>query len=263
MNLTDNVVLVTGGARGAGRGVAVAFAQAGADVVIADLLGSPQIAAEAALTCELIESAGRRALAVESDVRDEKSVESMVQSAVKQFGRLDHVVVNAGVIEQGPIAEMTLASWQRVVDVNLTGAWLTCRAAAPILSAQKSGSITIVSSVAAYRGGADYSAYCATKAGLGGLNRALSHELAAHQVRVNLIAPGYIQTDMWMRSILGGSGSGDEQAQRAFADVIDQSVPLGRAQTPEDIGQAAVYLASAANVSGAELMVDGGRIAGP
>lgn len=263
MNLTDSVALVTGGARGAGRGVALAFAHAGADVVIADLLGSAQIAAEASLTCELIEATGRKAFAVQCDVRSEESVGAMTQAAITQFGRLDHVVVNAGVIEQGPIAEMSLASWQRVVDVNLTGAWLTCRAAAPVLSAQKSGSITIVSSVAAYRGGADYSAYCATKAGLGGLNRALSHELAAHQVRVNLIAPGYIQTDMWMSSILGGSGSGDEQAQRAFADVIEQSVPLGRAQTPGDIGEAAVYLAAAANVTGAELIVDGGRIAGP
>jgi meso-butanediol dehydrogenase/(S,S)-butanediol dehydrogenase/diacetyl reductase len=150
-----------------------------------------------------------------------------------------------------------------VLDINLTGAWLSCKAVASTMKARRHGSITVISSVAATRGGAEYAAYCASKAGALGMMRALSHELAPFDVRVNAILPGYLATDMWYRSILGGKGEHDVAARAAFDAVIESSVPLQRPQTAEDLGQAAVYLAGARNVTGSELVVDGGRLAGP
>ena len=263
MGFTGQVALVTGGARGAGQGIALSLARAGCDVVIADLLAMDDVARAAERTVALIEQEGRKALALSCDVRDEAALTAVVDEATRALGPLEHVVVNAGVIEQGDVDTMPVEAWQRVVDVNLTGAWLTCRAVAPQMKQRRSGTITVISSVAASRGGAGYTAYCATKAGTLGMVRALAHELAACDVRVNAVLPGYLGTDMWFRSILGGAGDSDEAARNAFEEVVRTSVPLGRPQTAQDLGDAVVYLAGATNVTGAELVVDGGRLAGP
>lgn len=255
--------LVTGGARGAGRGIALALAEDGCDVVIADLLGDAEIAAAAEETAALIAGAGRRAVSIACDVTSAEELDAAVACAIAEFGSIDHLVVNAGVIAGGELDEMTPNAWSRVIDVNLTGAWLTCRAAAPALKAGASGTITVVSSVAAIRGGAGYAAYCASKAGALGMVRALSHELAPYGIRVNAILPGMVATDMWFRSILGGTGADDQAARDAFDETIREQVPLGRPQTAADLGAAVVYLTTATNVTGAELVIDGGRLAGP
>lgn len=263
MNIAGDRVLVTGGARGAGRGIALAFAEAGCDVAVLDLLGIQEIDEAARETVRMIEKRGRRALAVSADVRSEDYTRAAVTQVEENWGGIDHLVVNAGIISSGEIDVMELDAWHRVLDINLTGAWISARAVVPSMKERRRGTITVISSVAATRGGAEYTAYCASKAGLLGMVRALSHELAPSGVRVNAILPGYVATDMWLRTILGGGGEADAAAVAAFEQVIADNVPLGRPQTAADLGAAAVYLATADSVTGTELVVDGGRLAGP
>lgn len=262
-DLRQTSTFITGGARGIGRGIAVAFAQAGSNVIIGDLLHRPEIASEADLTVEECRKMGVKAQAVQVDVCSEEQLINVANSINPDFGPLTTVVVNAGIIASGRVEEMPVGDWQRVIDVNLTGAWLTCRAFTPQLTKNGVGSFVVISSVAAHRGADGYSAYCAAKSGLLGMTRALSHELANRNVTINVISPGYLGTDMWFKAILGGEDKPDTQTKAEFDAVVDGAVPLGRPQTPMDIGEAAVYLASSENTTGAEIIVDGGRIAGP
>lgn len=261
MELSGRVAVVTGGARGIGRGIAVALARRGAHVVVADLLADPDIAREAEVTLAGAAAAGVQTLAVACDVRDAGQVDALAAAVLDRFGRVDIGCANAGVIRASPLAEGPVSDWELVVDVNLTGTFLLARALAPHLIAQRSGALVVVSSVAAFRGGAGYAAYCASKAGLIGLTRAIATELAPYNVRANAICPGYLATTMWYADILAGVGEADREAE--FRSVVAGAVPLGRPQTPEDIGQAAVYLCEADNVTGVALTVDGGHIAGP
>lgn len=263
MDLAGSTTLITGGARGIGRGIALEFAKKGSHVAIADMIARPDIAGEAEKTLEACRALGVRAHAVQADVTDETQLSSAVEKIQDTLGDIETVVANAGILESGLIHETSVDSWQRVLDVNLTGAWLTCRAVVPHMLERKSGSLVLISSVAAYRGAGSYTAYCATKSGLLGLAKALSHELAPSNVRVNVIAPGYLGTEMWIKGILGAAEEDRPNAEAEFDNIVKSTVPLGREQTASDIGQAATYFASAINVTGAELVVDGGRIAGP
>jgi meso-butanediol dehydrogenase/(S,S)-butanediol dehydrogenase/diacetyl reductase len=261
--LRNTATLITGGARGVGRGIALAFAEAGSNVVIGDLLERADVEREADTTVSACREFGVAATAIQLDVRSEEQLHVAADQVEGEFGPLTTVVANAGVIASGRVDEMPVSDWQRVMDVNLTGAWLTCRAFAPRLASRGAGSFVIVSSVAAHRGADGFSAYCASKSGLLGMVNALSHELATRNVRINVISPGYLATDMWFKDILGGPGTSPQEAPIQFDALVASAVPLGRPQTPQDIGEAAVYLASAPNVTGAEIIVDGGRIAGP
>ncbi len=250
--------LITGSARGVGRGIALSLGRAGYDIVVVDLIERDEIRREAEETARQLTDLGSDVILVAADVTSAADMEAAVATAIERFGGLDLVVANAGIIADGEIGDMSVEAWRRVVDVNLTGSWLTCRAAVEVLKQRPGSSLVVISSVAAYRGASGYSAYCASKAGLIGMVRALSHELASHDVRINLIAPGYLGTNMWFDDIL----KGDDPVE-SFGRVVTDAVPLGRAQTPADIGQAVVYLATAQNVTGSELIIDGGRIAGP
>jgi NAD(P)-dependent dehydrogenase (short-subunit alcohol dehydrogenase family) len=262
-DLNHTATFITGGARGIGRGIAVAFAQVGSNVIIGDLLSRPEIRFEADQTIAECLSLGVKAKAVELDVCSEEQLISAASSIDPDFGALTTVVVNAGIIASGRVEVMPVNDWQRVIDVNLTGAWLTCRAFTPQLTKQGFGSFVVISSVAAHRGADGYSAYCAAKSGLLGMTRALSHELANRNVTINVISPGYLGTDMWFKGILGGDDKQDAETKAEFEAVVNSAVPLGRPQTPIDIGEAAVFLASSQNTTGSEIIVDGGRIAGP
>lgn len=262
-DLSGTATFVTGGARGIGRGIALSFAKAGSNVVIGDLLDRSDIAEHATQTVSACRELGVKAEAVHVDVREEATLSAAAQNVKSEFGPLTTVVANAGVISSGRVQDMELADWQNVLDVNLTGAWLTCKAFVPMLIENAGGSVVVISSVAAYRGADGYAAYCAAKSGLLGMSRALSHELASANVRINVVAPGYLGTDMWFKGILGGVDAHDRETHAAFSAIVDEAVPLGRPQTPADIGDAAVFLASSTNTTGAELIVDGGRIAGP
>lgn len=262
-DLSQTATFITGGARGIGRGIALAFAHVGSNVIIGDLLSLPEIKSEADQTVAECIKLGVKATSVQLDVCSEVQLTRAMNSIDPDFGTLTTVVANAGIIASGRVEEMPVADWRRVIDVNLTGAWLTCRAFTPRLTEQGFGSFVVISSVAAHRGADGYSAYCAAKSGLLGMTRALSHELANRNVTINVISPGYLGTDMWFKAILGGDDKPDAETKAEFKEVVDGAVPLGRPQTPMDIGEAAVFLASSENTTGSEIIVDGGRISGP
>jgi 3-oxoacyl-[acyl-carrier protein] reductase len=225
--LLDKVTLITGGNTGIGRGVARAFADEGADVAVA--YHGHQ--AEAQSLAHEIEDRGRRCLLVHVEVTDEASVQAMVAAVRERFGRLDVFVNNAGVQKPQLLNDMTIADWEHMMDVHLRGAFLCARAVAPLMIAQASGRIIIVTSQLGYLGRARYTAYSAAKGGLLAFTRALARELAPHGILVNSVAPGLIDN---------GFDPLPEEAKRAHA----ASLPLQRLGTVEDVVGAFVFLAS-------------------
>ncbi len=205
-------------------------------------------------TAALVRQGGRRALVAPTDVAAYAEVEALMRRAVQELGRLDIVVNNAGVARVAPLVEMTPDDWRFMVDVNLTGVFNGCRAAAPHLIAQKSGKVINVASVLGHVGLPGYTVYGATKGGVIALTRALGVEWARHGIQVNAIAPGWFATDM---------------TDPAFSDPrinerLTRDIPMRRIGRPEEIGPLAVYLASDASafMTGQTLFLDGGHSAG-
>lgn len=258
MDLKGATVIVTGGARGIGRGIVTAFAAQGANIVIGDVLDTPGIVEAAEETRRQAEVLGVKTALTAVDVRDFAQCEALVRHALDSFGRLDVVCANAGVISTGSVLELAPEEWDRVMDVNAKGVFLTCKAAAPVLTAQRSGCFINTASIAGKKGAARVSHYCASKFAVIGFTQSLAMEMAPHKVRANAICPGYLGTHMWLDVLLAPARQAGQDTGGAFARMTEQRVPLSRPQTPEDIGQAAVYLAQADNVTGVALTVAGG-----
>ncbi|MBP6685376.1 MAG: glucose 1-dehydrogenase [Leucobacter sp.] len=239
ITLSGKVALVTGGARGIGEAYVRALHEAGANVMVADVL----VAEGAELAAEL----GERAEFVELDVRDEDQWSAAVNATIARFGSVDVLVNNAGIANAAPIEHFTLEKWNAVISVNLTGVFLGCRAVVPAMKAQGSGSIINISSVEGMRGSPGLHGYTAAKFGVRGMSASLAVELGPSGIRVNSVHPGYITTAM---------------SARIDPDKLD--IPLGRPGVPEDLAGTIVFLASDASsfTSGAEFVVDGGMIAG-
>ena len=237
--LGGRVCLVTGGARGIGEAYVRALADAGARVVIADILDEPG----EPLAAEL----GNAARFVHLDVTDEVQWESAVAASVTAFGAIDVLVNNAGIANAAPIEHLTTAKWDAVLAVNLTGTFFGCRAVVPTMKAQGRGSIINISSVEGMRGSAGLHGYTAAKFGVRGLSQSLAVELGPSGIRVNSVHPGFIRTAMTTR-----------------IDPAHLEIPLGRPGDPSDVAGTIVFLASDASsfTSGAEFVVDGGMIAG-
>lgn len=246
--LGGKVAVVTGASRGLGRAIAVALAQAGADVVVA-----ARSKAELEATAHLVEGHGRRALAVPTDVTNFGQVEALMARTIGGLGRLDIVVNNSGVARVTPLAELAPEEWHRVVGVNLTGVFHGCRAAAPHLIAQRSGKVINLGSVIAAVGLPGYTSYAATKGGVIAFTRALGVEWARHNIQVNAIAPGWFDTEM----------SAPAWRDPKVRDRLLRDVPARRLGRPEEIGPLAVYLASAASdfMTGQTIFLDGGHSA--
>jgi 3-oxoacyl-[acyl-carrier protein] reductase len=225
--LRDKVAIVTGGNTGIGRAVALAYAEEGADVAVAWIAREP----EAGSLVTAVEARGRRALAVRADVTSEGDVRGMVAKVRDTFGRIDVLVNNAGIQHPQPLTESSVEDWDRMMAVHLRGAFLCCREVAPVMMAQASGRIIILTSQLAYVGRPRYTAYSAAKGGLLAFTRALAQELAPHGILVNSVAPGLVDT---------GFDPLPEDAKRAHA----ASLPLGRLGTPDDLVGAFVFLAS-------------------
>ncbi len=258
MDLTGATVIVTGGARGIGRGIVTAFAAEGANVVIGDVLDVPEVAAACDETRALAERHGVKTEAAAVDVRDLAQCEALVRTALERFGRLDVVCANAGVISTGLVTDLTPEEWDRVMDVNAKGVFLTCKAAVPVLTEQRRGCFVNTASIAGKRGAARVSHYVASKFAVIGFTQSLALEMAPYNVRANAICPGYLGTHMWYDVLLGEQKAAGQDTREVFERMSAQRVPLGRPQTPDDIGQAAVYLARAENVTGVALTVAGG-----
>jgi meso-butanediol dehydrogenase/(S,S)-butanediol dehydrogenase/diacetyl reductase len=258
MELDGAVVVVTGGSRGIGRGIVEAFAAEGADIVVGDVLGVPDVAGAWEEARAAVEALGRRAHGVDVDVRDEARCEALVAEALERFGRLDVVCANAGVISLSPVADLAADEWDRVMDVNAKGVFLTCKAAIPHFVGQRRGCFVNTASIAGKRGGANASHYCASKFAVVGFTQSLAMEMGPHGVRANAVCPGYLGTSMWLNDILARQRAEGRDPEEIFERMSSERVPLRRPQTPADIGQAAVYLARAENVTGVALNVAGG-----
>lgn len=245
--LTGRVAVVTGagrGGRGIGRGIAVALAAAGADVVIT---ARTNIADAEAVAAECI-ALGVKSMAVVADIVDEASVEALFKTTMESFGRVDILVNNAGITRDTLLLRMSVDQWDSVIDANLKGAFLCSRAASKIMLRQKSGRIVNIASVNGLRGSAGQTNYSASKAGLVGFSRSLAKELASRGITVNVVAPGFIDTQMT------DSFEGDAREQ------LLKTIPLGRFGQAEDVGAAVAFLASnaASYITGQVLTVDGG-----
>jgi 3-oxoacyl-[acyl-carrier protein] reductase len=227
--LTDKVAIVTGGARGIGGQIAMAFAAEGADVVIADVLD--EAAAEPVIAS--IAESGRRSRFVHTNVADEKQVREMVDSAVAEFGRVDILVNNAGTFSEHGCEELSIEEFDRVVGVNLRGSFMCSRFVIPGMLERKSGVIINVASQLGQIGGLDMVHYCASKAGIIGMTKAMAREVATRGVRVNAIAPGPIVTDMMAEE-------SEEWAARKLSEL-----PMARFGEPDEVAPTAVFLASA------------------
>jgi 3-oxoacyl-[acyl-carrier protein] reductase len=241
--LTDRVAIVTGAGRGIGRGIARCLARAGAEVVVVEQ-AEDRIAAVVAE----IEGLGRRALGVAGNVARAEDVKRLVRETLERFGKIDILVNNAGVLVVRRMIEQSEEDWDRVLDVNLKGAFLCCREVVPEMIVRKRGAIVNIASIAAFHVTVPHVPYAASKAGVVALTRDLAYEVGRHGIRVNAIAPGPIETPM-------ARIASEEQRQRVAANI-----PLGRIGQPEDIGNAVVFLASdaASFVTGATLPVSGG-----
>jgi len=226
--LHSKIAIVTGGARGIGGQIAMAFAAEGADVVIADRL---EEAAAAAVLSSITDS-GRRSLFVRTDVSDEQQVRAMVDAATAEFGRVDILVNDAGTVSQVAFDELEVAEFDRVIGVNLRGVFLCSRFVIPGMLERQSGVIINVASQLGQIGGLEMVHYSASKAGVIGLTKALAREVSTRGVRVNAIAPGPILTDMMAEET-------EEWAARKLAEL-----PMGRFGQPHEVAPTAVFLAS-------------------
>jgi len=246
MKLENRVAVVTGGGRGLGQAIALAFAEQGAAVVIAevDLPAGEKVV-------EKIGGLGRRSLGVKADVTDKIEVEEMVKVTIQEFGRIDIVVNSAGVTMVGPSIKLEETSWDKTLDTDLKGVFLCCQAAAREMIKQKSGNIINIASGAGIVALPERAAYCSAKAGVIMLTKVLACEWAGRGIRVNAIAPGYCRTEMLMDLVRRGLY--DEK-------VVARRTPMGRLGSPEEIGKAAVFLAAddSSFVTGHTLVVDGG-----
>jgi NAD(P)-dependent dehydrogenase (short-subunit alcohol dehydrogenase family) len=248
--LDGAVAIVTGAGGGIGRAGSVAFAQAGADVAV---VGRNRAKLEE--TARAVEATGRRALIAEADVTNEASVGHAREAILRAFGKVDILFNNAGITSPKILTELPPYEWQRIIDVNLTGAYLCARAFAPDMIARRHGRIIQMGSILSGRGMATRTAYCASKAGLANLGAAMAFELGPHGITVNTIGATVIVTDLNRELV---------QTQPQLYDKVRARSALGRLGEVEDITGVLVFLASsaAAFVTGQTIYVDGGYTAG-
>jgi len=244
MDLTGRNALVTGGSRGIGRAVCLELARRGANVAV-NCAGNARAAEETAAACREL---GVQAFAVQADVSDSAAAEAMVKAVIERFGRLDILVNNAGITRDKLALQMKNEDLDAVLDTNLKGAFYCMRAAYRPMMKQRYGRIVNLSSVVGLRGNPGQANYAASKAGLIGMSKSIAKELASRNVTVNLVAPGFIDTDM--TAILPD----------AAREALLKSIPMARLGQPEDVARAVAFFAAedAGYITGQVLCVDGG-----
>lgn len=253
MLLENRVAVITGSAAGMGKAMAHRFAGEGCDIVVADINieGARRVAEE-------IKAIGRKALAVQVDMCDSPQIKAMIDQSVREFGKIDILVNNAGAAGGAALEESDEDEWDRVLALNLKGAFIACKAAVPHMKKQRYGKIINISSMGAVRPSVSVMAYHSAKAGILGLTLNLAFELAPFNIYVNCIVPGPIETPFWDPL---SKGMSPETKKAFFAALAKKEVPLGRMGTPDDIAGPALFFASelSSYVTGQILCVAGGQ----
>ncbi|MDR0878860.1 MAG: SDR family oxidoreductase [Treponema sp.] len=247
LRLDGKKTFVTGGARGIGYNIAIALAEAGADVAIVDV--DEAVAKTSAE--EIAKATGKKTLALKADVTKKAEVDGMIDAVLKAFGRIDVAFANAGICKNIPAEEMTLEDWNQVININLTGVFLTAQAAGKVMIRQGGGSIINTASMSAHIVNVPQPqcSYNASKAAVIQLTKSLAVEWALKNVRVNSISPGYIGTDLTLNS----------PALKPLIEKWNAMAPLRRLGKPEELQAIAVYLAgdSSAFTTGSDFVIDG------
>ena len=263
MRLLGKVAVVTGGGSGIGRGIVHCMAQEGADVVIPDIQ-----AANAAQVADEAKALGRRAQALETDVTRQADIDRLLATTLQAFGGIDILVNNAGVASPPgmPFTNNTEADWDRVFAVNVKSIFLLTKALAPHFMERRRGRVINIASIAGPISAVTMPPYSVSKMGVITFTRILAKELAPYNVTVNAICPGVLWTDFWkgLAAYIAETNPAFKgmTPRQVFEKRVNDLVPLGTEQTPEDIGWAAVFLASdqARNITGQALNVDGGTV---
>ncbi|MGO9607545.1 MAG: SDR family NAD(P)-dependent oxidoreductase [Candidatus Binataceae bacterium] len=267
MDLNGKCAIVTGAARGIGRGMALKLADAGVNVALVDL-GNPadrtltyNLAAQTELnrTVEEVKSRGVRAVAILADVTKWGDCERMASEAESALGAIDILCNNAGIIAVGPVESFAEETWDRLMDVNVKGVFLCSKACIPALRRRGGGAIVNTASVAGKTGHGNVAAYCTSKFAVVGFTQSLAEELGPENIRVNAVCPGFLHTAMWsdvLDSFVAPALGVNREA--AFDEYATRYTFLRRPQTPDDIGDAVVYLCRAENITGVALNVAGG-----
>jgi 3-oxoacyl-[acyl-carrier protein] reductase len=242
--LEGKVALITGAARGIGKAVALRFAQEGADIAITDLVYNEAMEE----TVAALTACGVQARGYASNAADFAATEAVVAQIKEDFGHIDVLVNNAGITKDGLMMRMTEAQWDAVLNVNLKSAFNFIHALTPIMMRQRSGSIISMSSVVGVHGNAGQCNYSASKAGMIGLTKSIAQEIGSRGVRANIIAPGFILTEMTLQL--------PEEVRKEW----EKKIPLRRGGTPEEVASVALFLASdlSSYVTGQVIQIDGG-----
>lgn len=245
MDLKNKVAIITGSRRGIGKAIALAFAKAGANVVVSDINLD-----DCNKVVEKIKAIGKKGLAVKADVSNPEDVSKMINLTTEKFGKVNILVNNAGIYMQKSLTDVTEQDFDRILDINLKGVFLCSKAAVPEMIKQGKGKIINITSIAGQVGFANSSAYCASKGAIINITRELALELAQYKINVNAIGPGVIETDM----------TKDLLEDKAIKETLLANIPLNRIGEPEDIANAALFLASDNSdyITGITLFVDGG-----
>lgn len=243
-DLTGKTALVTGASRGIGRAIAIALAEAGADVAV-NYAGSEAAAAD---TVKAIEALGRKAVMIKANVGKSAEFDAMVATVLETFGKLDILVNNAGITRDNLIMRMKEEEFDEVIETNLKGVFNGVKAVTRSMMKQRCGRIINISSVVGSLGNAGQANYVAAKAGVIGLTKSAARELASRNITVNAVAPGFIGTDM------------TDKLPADMKEKLEKDIPLGRIGRPEEIASAVLYLASdaASYMTGQTIHVDGG-----
>jgi 3-oxoacyl-[acyl-carrier protein] reductase len=245
--LSGKVAIVTGASRGVGRSTALRLAEAGANVVV-NYLSRDEKAEEVVKSCEAL---GVEAIAVQGDTSVWNDSQNLAKQTLEKFGRIDLLVLNAGIWEGAPIEEMSEEVWNRVINTNLKAAWAMCKACVPAMKKQDNGAIVLVSSTAGQRGEANYTNYAASKGGQISFTKGLATELAP-KIRVNCVAPGWIETAM-VRPVF---------EDESYKQSVVNSIPLRRIATTDDIALSICFLLSdwSRHITGEVLNINGGAV---
>ncbi len=245
LSLEGRVALITGGARGIGREIALLFAKEGADIALCDVNLE-----QAEQTAKEIRDSGRECIAFKTDVTDLKQVQDMVDKILDKFKKLDILINNAGITKDNLILRMSEEDWDKVISVNLKGCFICTKAASRVMLKQRFGKIINLASIIGIMGNAGQANYSASKAGIIGLTKSIAKELAPRGVSVNAIAPGFIKTEMTDRL--------PEDIQKRMLSAI----PLARFGTPKDVANLALFLSSESSsyITGQAIQIDGGML---